>query len=174
MDGNRRREASSKLTEGPSRRTVLRGFASGGAAAALLTIAGPVRAAAQAAAPSAEPEQGESGVAIVVLFGEPADPAAFEEYYLETHIPLTLTIPHLQRLEGGRSVGTLSGEAAPYYRVAELHFADRTAMEAALASPEGQAAFADVPNFATGGITAFVADEVTARPGPATSTTPSS
>ena len=32
-------------------------------------------------------------------------------------------------------------------------------MGAALASPEGQAASADVPNFATGGVTMFVAHD---------------
>jgi len=41
--------------------------------------------------------------------------------------------------------------------VAELSFPSQEAMGAALTSPEAQAATGDVPNFATGGVTMFVA-----------------
>lgn len=38
-------------------------------------------------------------------------------------------------------------------------FATREALDAALASSEGQAAQADVPNFATGGVTILIEDD---------------
>jgi uncharacterized protein (TIGR02118 family) len=44
-----------------------------------------------------------------------------------------------------------------YYLIAELGFASQEAFEAAMATPEGHAAGADVPNFATGGVTMFIA-----------------
>lgn len=50
----------------------------------------------------------------------------------------------------------LDGGPGAIYRIAELYFADFAAMEAALASPEAQEAFADVANFATGGVTATI------------------
>ena len=44
-----------------------------------------------------------------------------------------------------------------YYLIAELSYASQEVFGAAMESPEGQAAGADVPNFATGGVTMFVA-----------------
>ncbi|MDP9370237.1 MAG: EthD family reductase, partial [Chloroflexota bacterium] len=86
---------------------------------------------------------------------QPTDVAAFEAYYLGTHRPLALQIPGLQEILGGPVLGTLEGGQAETHRIAVVRFAGRAELEAALASPEGQAAFADVANFATGGVTAF-------------------
>ena len=48
---------------------------------------------------------------------------------------------------------------SPYYLVAELYFESMQAMQAGFASAEGQAASADIQNFATGGVT-LLAGEV--------------
>ena len=55
--------------------------------------------------------------------------------------------------------GTPTGQPSPYYYIADLYMESREEFEAMLASPEGQAAVADVPNYATGGVT-FVYTEV--------------
>ena len=55
--------------------------------------------------------------------------------------------------------GTPGGEPSPYYYVADLYMESRQEFERLLASPEGQAAVADVPNYATGGVT-FLYTEV--------------
>jgi uncharacterized protein (TIGR02118 family) len=96
-------------------------------------------------------------VKFVALYGPPADPAAFERHYAETHVPLAHRLPGLQRVETTLILGTAQGEEAPYYRVAELWFADIAQLQAAAASAEGQALAADAPNFATGGVTVLVA-----------------
>ena len=49
------------------------------------------------------------------------------------------------------------GSQPPYFLIAELSFPSQEAMGASLSSPEAQAANADVPNFATGGVTIFIA-----------------
>jgi uncharacterized protein (TIGR02118 family) len=49
--------------------------------------------------------------------------------------------------------GTPDGKPAPFYYVADLYLESRTDFEQLLAWPEGQAAVADVPNYATGGAT---------------------
>jgi uncharacterized protein (TIGR02118 family) len=36
-------------------------------------------------------------VKITVLYGHPEDPAAFEEHYTNTHIPLVKKVPNLKR-----------------------------------------------------------------------------
>ena len=160
----------------PSRRAVLRGVAGGGVAAAFLAAGWRVApASAQEASPGATPEASPVAAAepnaIVVLFGQPTDEAAFEEYYLGTHRPLALTIPGLQEILGGPVLGTLEGGEAEYYRIAILRFADRADLEAGVASPEGVEAFADVPNLATGGATAFLT-RLESNPGPAGTATP--
>lgn len=97
-------------------------------------------------------------VKVVVLYGHPTDPAAFDQYYQQSHIPLAQKIPDVQRFEFGHVVGTLTGERAPYYYQAELYFESSEKMQAALRSEGGQAAARDVANFATGGVTFLVVE----------------
>ena len=80
-------------------------------------------------------------VKAVVLYGPPEDPDAFERYYADTHTALAKAIPGLRRFEAARGFGTPDGRATPY-----------------LGSAEGQAAVADIANFATGGVTIFFAE----------------
>ena len=89
---------------------------------------------------------------LVVSYGQPADPAAFDAYYRETHTPLALQQPGLVRLTVGRPVSLDPSQEAPYL-IAELDFDSEEAMGASLSSPEGRAAGKDVANFATGGAT---------------------
>jgi len=95
-------------------------------------------------------------VKLMVLYGKPEDASAFDTYYAGTHVPLVEKIPQLTRFEHGKSLGAPDGGEAPYYYVAELAFDDAETLQAALASPEGQAAAADLENFASGGVTMFV------------------
>ena len=88
-----------------------------------------------------------------VLYGRPDDPAAFDDYYHNTHIPIAqkmrgLTAWNLTRV--GNQDGPLG---TPIYLVADLYAESEAAMMDILDSPEGQAAAGDVPNFATGGAT---------------------
>jgi len=96
-------------------------------------------------------------VKMVVAYGQPQDPAAFDEHYAGTHIPLVEKIPSLRRFESGKVVGTPDGSAPPFYYLAELWFDDAEQLQSALGSPEGQAAGADVETFATGGATVMIA-----------------
>ena len=97
-------------------------------------------------------------VKLMVCYGAPEDPAAFDAHYAATHAPLAEKVPGLRRFEWGRVLGTPDGSAAPYYLIAELSFDDVEALQAGMAAPEGVAAGADVANFATGGATLMIAD----------------
>lgn len=92
---------------------------------------------------------------LMVLYGHPETPDEFEEYYENTHLPIAAKIPNVQRFEAGKTI-SVDGNPAPYYRVAELWFESPEQLQDSLASPEGQAATEDIPNFATGGATVFV------------------
>ncbi|RBY94434.1 EthD family reductase [Blastococcus sp. TBT05-19] len=89
---------------------------------------------------------------LVVSYGPPEDPAAFDAHYRDVHAPLAKQLPGLVRFTTGHASPMDPSQPAPYL-VAELDFDSEAAMGAAFASPEGQAAAADVPGFATGGAT---------------------
>jgi uncharacterized protein (TIGR02118 family) len=98
-------------------------------------------------------------IRLLVLYGHPQDPAAFDRYYTERHIPIAKRMKGLKKWTVGKVAGTPDGKPPPYYYVADLYMESREEFEQLLASPEGQAAVADVPNYATGGVT-FVYTEV--------------
>jgi uncharacterized protein (TIGR02118 family) len=97
-------------------------------------------------------------VKLVVLYGLPADSDAFERHYADTHAGLATAVPGLRRFEAARGIATPDGSDLPYQRIAELTFDDVEALQAGMASDEGQAAVNDIPNFATGGVTIFIAE----------------
>jgi len=85
------------------------------------------------------------------MYGTPKDPDAFDKYYFATHVPIAKQIPGLRKYEVSRgAIGTPAGPAR-FHLIATLHFDDLPAVAAAFASPQGQAAAADVAKFATGG-----------------------
>lgn len=98
-------------------------------------------------------------VDVMVLYGEPADPAAFDRHYREVHTPLVHAMPHLVAFEHTAGAVAVRGDGA-YHLVARLRFESAAHHEAALASPEGAAAVADVGNFADGGVTILTAEVV--------------
>ena len=97
-------------------------------------------------------------VKLVVAYGAPDDPVAFDAHYAKTHAPLAEKIPDLRRFEAGKVLGNADGSEAPYYFIAELLFDDLEALQGALGSAEGQAAAADLANFASGGATLMIAE----------------
>jgi uncharacterized protein (TIGR02118 family) len=97
-------------------------------------------------------------VKLVVSYGAPDDPAAFDKHYADTHVPLVEKIPNLRRFEAGKVLGTPDGSPAPTYYLAELSFDSPEDLQAAMSSPEGEAAGADVATFATGGATMMIAE----------------
>jgi|ERR1039457_2461342 uncharacterized protein (TIGR02118 family) len=96
-------------------------------------------------------------VQLLVLYSTPADAVAFDRYYRETHIPIAKRIPGLRSYSiSNGAVQALAGTAP--HLVAVLDFDSMADLNAALASPEGQAAAADLPNFASGGATLLIYD----------------
>jgi uncharacterized protein (TIGR02118 family) len=92
---------------------------------------------------------------VLILYNTPVDPAAFDRYYHQTHIPLAQKIPGLRSFVISKGpVQALSG-IAPHL-VAILQFDSLADLNAALVSPEGQAAAADLPNFASRGATLLI------------------
>jgi uncharacterized protein (TIGR02118 family) len=95
---------------------------------------------------------------VYAMYRHPADAAAFDRYYYDKHLPLAKTVPGLTGYEVTRGTIASVGGSAPYHLIATLTFASVASVNAALASPEGQATAADLGNFATGGVDLFIAD----------------
>ena len=96
-------------------------------------------------------------VKLVVGYGTPEDPAAFEAHYASTHVPLVQKIPNLRRFEAGKILGTADGTPPPFYFLAELWFDSLEDLQAGMESPEGVLAADDVGSFASGGVTLMFA-----------------
>ncbi len=92
---------------------------------------------------------------LVAMYGTPKDKAAFDRYYFATHVPLAKKIPKLRKYEVSQGVVSTPAGASNYHLVAVLDFASLADIQAAFASPEGQAAAGDIPNFADGGADLF-------------------
>ncbi|MER6979206.1 EthD family reductase [Streptomyces carpinensis] len=85
-------------------------------------------------------------IKLTVLYEQPADTDAFDKHYLQTHTPLVRALPGLDRFEVALTLPDADGAPAPYHLIAELYFPDAQAMQTAMASPQGAALAADVPN----------------------------
>lgn len=79
----------------------------------------------------------------IILWETPSDPEEFDRHYREVHIPLARSLPGLRRYSLGRDAVTVGG-GDPCHLVAELEWDSMEDLQAAFASPEGQAAGADV------------------------------
>jgi uncharacterized protein (TIGR02118 family) len=100
----------------------------------------------------------ETMAQLLVMYKTPRDPAAFDKYYAEKHIPLTKKIPGVRKYQVSKGpVATPAGLSA-YHLIVTIEFDDVAAIQQAFASAEGQAAAADVQTFATGGVEIFLFD----------------
>ena len=80
------------------------------------------------------------------------DPAAFDRYYNEIHVPLAKKMQGLKKWTIGHALGTPDGKRPEYYYIADLYADSREELEAIFETPEGKAAVEDVPKFASGGV----------------------
>jgi uncharacterized protein (TIGR02118 family) len=96
---------------------------------------------------------------LVVMYKTPTDVEAFDKYYVETHIPVARQIAGLRKYEISHGPVMTPGGPSSYHLVATLRFDDMAALQHGLAGAEGQAAAADVQNFATGGVDMFLFDD---------------
>jgi len=107
------------------------------------------------------PQQAAAGVqwGVIVLYNQPKDTAAFEKYYAEKHVPLFAS--HAQeigvtRVELVKFAATIDGQRPALYRMADLRWESRAALEQGIATAGFKAVAADLPNFATGGVTVLI------------------
>lgn len=94
---------------------------------------------------------------LVALYKTPEDPAAFDEAYFNSHMPLIQKVPDLQKTVITRFTRTLMGDE--YYMMAEMYFPDADKLRGAMKSPEMAAAGENLNAFASGLVTLMFAKE---------------
>ncbi len=71
----------------------------------------------------------------------------FDRYRKDTHAPILTQIPGLRGYVQNHTLRDSQGQEPPYDGFGELYFDSLQAMQEGLASPEGEATLADIPNF---------------------------
>jgi uncharacterized protein (TIGR02118 family) len=80
----------------------------------------------------------------VMYHGRPQDPAAFDDYYWEKHLPTVVAWPKVRRILVAK--GTPGDD---FYQVCDIFFESHADLEAALASPERKVSAEDIKRFPT-------------------------
>jgi uncharacterized protein (TIGR02118 family) len=101
-------------------------------------------------ASAAEVTKPTGGIKLMVLYGQPPNPAEFEKYYLDVHMPLVAAMKGARRMEAAKCLPQADGSPPAFYRTFEMWFDSPEHMSAVFATPEGMKVRADVPNFAEG------------------------
>ena len=87
---------------------------------------------------------------LLVLYNEPKDPAHFKKYYVETHLPLVASkMAGVKKASYSFDVKPIGPGKAPF---CVFDFESEAALMSAFSSKEGQEVAADVPNYASGGV----------------------
>src|SRR6266700_5224518 len=81
--------------------------------------------------------------AVIVLYNQPKDTAAFEKYYAEKHVPLFAS--HAQEIGVTRGElvkfpATIDGQRPALYRMSDIRFESRAALEKGIATAGFKAA----------------------------------
>jgi uncharacterized protein (TIGR02118 family) len=97
---------------------------------------------------------------VTVLYNTPKDTAAFEKYYSASHLPLVQANQReigFVRADLTKFSSTADGKKPTFYRQAELYFNSMDDLKKGIATPGFKKVADDLPNFATGGLTALIA-----------------
>lgn len=88
---------------------------------------------------------------LVVIYPRPTDIEAFDKIYLTEHVPMAV-----EKLVGKTKMVATKITASPqgtppFYRIAEVYFPSKSALEACAATPGAQATLAHAAKISTGG-----------------------
>jgi len=90
-------------------------------------------------------------VKFVALYKKPDDPAAFDKWYFEQHVPICKRYPDYDHMHVARVTGTPRGESE-YYMMFEVAYKDQDTMMKSLMSEPGMQSAQDVRNSGFGSL----------------------
>jgi len=89
---------------------------------------------------------------LTALYSHPEDAAAFDKHYREVHSVLASKLPGLRKFTMSWPAPGPDGAKPSYHLIATLSWDSAEDLQASFATPEGEAAMADLPNFAGAGV----------------------
>lgn len=95
---------------------------------------------------------------LIALYNVPEDAAAFDAHFDSVHMPIVERYPELRDVRLTRPTG-VAGRPPPYHLMAEMVFDTDADLDAALRSEPGAESARDLRNFASAGVTLFVAPD---------------
>jgi len=96
---------------------------------------------------------------LVVIYPRPTNIEAFEKIYLEEHVPLAVAkLTGKTKIVATKITSSPQG-TPPFYRITEIHFPSKAALEACAATPGAQEALAHAVKISTGGTPLFLIGE---------------
>ena len=94
---------------------------------------------------------GTHGVKVVVLYPRPQDEKAFENNYLQHHVPLVeAKLKGITRLVLTKVIASPQGKVAAY-RIAEIYFSSMNDLNGAIESDGGKEVIAHAESISSGG-----------------------
>jgi uncharacterized protein (TIGR02118 family) len=90
---------------------------------------------------------------LLIQYNRPADPAAFDAHYFDTHVPIFARTPGIRSVSFSRGPIQVIAGTPDLYLVAIVTFDSLADLQAGLGSGPAQEAVADLPNFAGAGVT---------------------
>jgi uncharacterized protein (TIGR02118 family) len=97
---------------------------------------------------------------MIVIYDQPTDPAAFEDYYANQHLPLAeAKLAGVSDVKAYRTDRHLGGSAADVYRVTVVSWPSEQAMHDALETADGREVVGDLEKFASGGYVVLLGAE---------------
>ncbi len=98
-------------------------------------------------------------VKLIVIYPRPKDIEAFEKIYQNEHVPMAVAkLAGKTKMVATKVLGSPQG-AAPFYRIAEVHFPSMQALEACAASDGGKQTLAHAVSISSGGMPIFLIGE---------------
>jgi uncharacterized protein (TIGR02118 family) len=89
---------------------------------------------------------------LTALYSHPEDTAAFDKHYREVHSKLGAALPGVKAFTMSWPAPGPDGAKPSYHFIATFYWDSAEECQAALSGPEGEAALADLPNFAGAGV----------------------
>ena len=100
---------------------------------------------------------------LIVLYNAPDDAEAFDAHYRDVHTPIVARYPNLRDMRLSKLAG-VGGREPAHYLMAEMIFDTAADLDAALGSEAGADSARDLRNFASAGVTLFVAPDAAVAP----------
>ena len=112
-----------------------------------------------------------AGIKLLVLYPRPTDIDAFEKLYQSEHVPMAIEkLAGKSKFVATKVLASPQG-TPPFYRIAEIHFPSKEALEACAASEGGKETIAHAVRISTGGLPIMlIAEEETFTFGQAAAT----